>query len=225
MTGTLINAGAIIVGSFIGLLVHKKIKEKYKKIIFQAIGLFTIFLGIDMALKSSNYLIMIFSLVIGSIIGELIDIEAFINKFGDKLKEKIKSKNSKFSEGLVTSFLMFCMGSMTILGAFDEGLTGNRDLLLAKSVLDGVSSIIFSASLGIGVLFSVIPLLIYQGGLTLFAVSLQNYLTDPIINQMSAVGGIMLLGLGISILDIKKIKVLNMTPALIIAVILTYFFI
>lgn len=224
MIGTLVNAGAIIIGSLVGLIVHSKINEKYKKIIFQSIGLFTIFLGVGMALKSDNYLLMIFSLVVGSVIGQLIDIEFFITKIGDKLKKKINSKNSKFSEGLVTSFLMFCMGSMTILGAFDEGLSGNTDLLFAKSVLDGISSIILSASLGIGVLFYVIPLILYQGGLTLFAVSLQNYLSEPIINQMSSVGGILLIGLGISILDIKKINVLNMTPALLIAIILAYFF-
>jgi len=224
MTGTLVNAAAVIVGSLVGLAVHSKINKRFQTIIFQAIGLFTIFLGVDMALKSDNYLIMIFSLVIGAIIGELLDIEKATDKFGGKLKAKLKSKNERFSEGLVTSFLMFCMGSMTILGAFDEGLTGKTDLLFAKSMLDGFSSIILAASLGIGVLFSVIPLLIYQGGLTFFAAYLHDYFTNPIINQMTAVGGIMLIGLGITILEIKKIKVLNMTPALLIAIILAYFF-
>lgn len=224
MTGTLVNAAAVLVGSLIGLAIHSKINKRFQKIIFQTIGLFTIFLGVDMALKSSNYLIMVFSLVIGAIIGEWMDIEKQIDKLGKKLKTKLKSKNETFSEGLVTSFLMFCMGSMTILGAFEEGLSGKTDLLFTKSILDGFSSILLSASLGIGVLFSLIPLLIYQGGLTLFAFYLSNYLTDPIINQMTAVGGIMLIGLGISILEIKKIKVLNMTPALLIAIILAYFF-
>ncbi|MEA3452166.1 MAG: DUF554 domain-containing protein, partial [Bacteroidota bacterium] len=212
------------VGSIIGLLIHTKLPKKIKSIVFQAIGLFTIFLGIDMALKSDNYLIMIFSLVIGSIIGEVLKLNLLIDKFGDKLKKILKSKNQKFTEGFVTAFLMFCMGSMTILGAFEEGFEGKTDLLFAKSVLDGFSSVILAASLGIGVLLSVVPLILYQGGLTFFAVGLEKYITEPVINQMSAVGGILLIGLGITILEIKNIKVINMIPALLIAVLLAYFF-
>lgn len=224
MIGTLVNAAAILVGSIIGLIIHAHLSDRIKNIVFQAIGLFTIFLGISMALKSNQYLILIFSLVIGSIIGEWINIENLTNKLGDKLKKILKSKNEKFTEGLVTAFLMFCMGSMTILGAFEEGFSGKTDLLFAKSVLDGFSSIILSASLGFGVMIAIIPLIIYQGALTLFAVGLENYLDDRVISQMSAVGGILLIGLGISILEIKKIKVLNMVPALILAVLIAYFF-
>ena len=225
MIGTLVNAGAIMVGSIIGLLIHTRLPEKIKKIVFQAIGLFTIFLGIDMALKSDKYLILIFSLVIGAILGEWIKLDSQVEKLGEKLKTKIHSKDDRFTEGLVTAFLMFCMGSMSILGAFQEGFSGNSDLLFTKSVLDGFSSIILSASLGFGVMLAIIPLIIYQGGLTFFAVELENYLTNSVVNQISALGGILLIGLGISILDIKKIKVLNMIPALIIVAILSYFFV
>ena len=225
MEGTLINAGAVILGSVAGLLIHSRLPKNLIKIVFQGIGLFTLFLGINMATKTSNFLIMIFSIVIGSIIGELLDIDKAVNRFGDWLKKRIKSKNDKFSEGFITSFLMFCMGSMTILGAFEEGLGGEPNLLLAKSMLDMFSSIILSASLGIGVIFSVIPLIIYQGGLTLFAGSLTGFFTDPIINELTAVGGLLLIGLGLNILDIKSIKILNMIPSLIIVVILSYFFI
>lgn len=225
MEGTLINAGAVILGSVAGLLIHSRLPKNLIKIVFQGIGLFTLFLGINMATKTSNFLIMIFSIVIGSIIGELLDIDKAVNRFGDWLKKRIKSKNDKFSEGFITSFLMFCMGSMTILGAFEEGLGGEPNLLLAKSMLDMFSSIILSASLGIGVIFSVIPLIIYQGGLTLFAGSLTGFFTDPIINELTAVGGLLLIGLGINILDIKSIKILNMIPSLIIVVILAYIFI
>ncbi len=225
MEGTLINAGAVILGSVAGLLIHSRLPKNLIKIVFQGIGLFTLFLGINMATKTSNFLIMIFSIVIGSIIGELLDIDKAVNRFGDWLKKRIKSKNDKFSEGFITSFLMFCMGSMTILGAFEEGLGGKPNLLLAKSMLDMFSSIILSASLGIGVIFSVIPLIIYQGGLTLFAGSLTGFFTDPIINELTAVGGLLLIGLGLNILDIKSIKILNMIPSLIIVVILSYFFI
>ncbi len=224
MIGTFVNAGAIVIGSIIGLLIHSRLSEKIKKIVFQAIGLFTIFLGIDMALKSDKYLIMIFSLVIGAILGEWINLELLTEKLGDKLKSKIHTDNERFTEGLVTAFLMFCMGSMSILGAFQEGFSGNTDLLFTKSVLDGFSAIILSASLGFGVMLAIIPLIIYQGGLTFFAAGLEKYLTNTVVNQISAVGGILLIGLGISILDIKKIKVLNMVPALIIVAILSYFF-
>ena len=225
MLGTLVNVGAVIAGSLLGLVIHKRMPEKITKLVFQAIGLFTLFLGFTMAGKTSNYLIMIFSLVIGSIIGELLNIEKQINKLSDWLKAKSGSSNAKFSEGFLASFLLFCMGSMTILGAIEEGMGGSPDLLLAKSVLDGFSSIALAAAMGVGVLFSAIPLLIYQGGLTLFAGYLQDYLTTPMINELSAVGGIILIGLGINILEIKQIRVINMVPALLMAVLLAWWFV
>lgn len=224
MLGTLINAGSVILGSIIGLIIHSRLPKNITTRVFQGIGLFTLFLGINMATETSNFLIMIFSIVLGSIIGELIDIDKLVNRFSEWLKQKVKSKNDKFSDGFITAFLLFCMGSLTILGAFEEGLGGRPNLLLAKSVLDGFSSIALSASLGIGVLFSVIPLLIYQAGLTLFAVSLQNFLTEIIIKELTAVGGLLLIGLGINILEIKKLKILNMLPSLVIVVILAYLF-
>ena len=225
MLGTLINASTVILGSIIGLILRSKIPKKITETAFHGVGLFTIILGIIMAIKTNNFLIMIISIVIGSIIGEIIKIDKWINNFGEWLKNKYKKNNKNFSEGLITAFLLYCMGSMTILGAIEEGLGGVPNLLIAKSVLDGFSSIVLSATLGIGVLFSFIPLLIFQGGLTLLASSIQNVLTDIIINEITAVGGILLLGLGITLLDIKKIKVINMIPSIIIAGILTYFFI
>ena len=225
MLGTLVNVGAVVAGSLLGLVIHKRMPEKITKLVFQAIGLFTLFLGFTMAGKTSNYLIMIFSLVIGSIIGELLNIEKQINRLSDWLKAKSGSSNAKFSEGFLTSFLLFCMGSMSILGAIEEGMGGNPDLLLAKSVLDGFSAIALAAAMGIGVLFSAIPLLIYQGGLTLFAGYLQDYLTTPMINELSAVGGVILIGLGINVLEIKQIRVINMVPALLVAVLLAWWFV
>lgn len=177
-----------------------------------------------MAVQTSNFLIMIISIVSGSIIGELLDIEKAINKFSEKLKTKTKSSHHKFSEGFITASLLFCMGSMAILGAIEEGLGGEPNLLLAKSVLDGFSSIILAASLGIGVIFSAIPLLIYQGGITLFASSLQDVLTDTLITELTAVGGLLLIGLGITILEIKQLKIVNMLPSLVIVVILAWLF-
>ncbi len=225
MIGTFVNVGAVILGSIIGIILRKKLPEKLTTIAFQAIGLFTIFLGITMAFKTEHYLILIFSLIMGSIIGQLLDIDAWLTRISDSLKKKWHSKNDKFSEGLVTAFLLFCMGSMTILGAIEEGLGGNPDLLLTKSLLDGFASIALAAALGIGVMLSVIPLLIYQGGLTLFARLFEQSVTMPIINELTAVGGIILIGLGISILEIKKLKVINMLPSLVIVIILTIIFV
>jgi len=182
-----------------------------------------LFLGLYMALKTANFIILIFSILIGSIIGGVIDIDKYLNRFSEYLKKKIKTKNESFSEGLVTAFLLFCIGSMTILGAIEEGLGGYPHLLFAKSVMDGFSSIALSATLGIGVMFSAIPLLIYQVGLTLFANLFQNILSPSVINEITAVGGLILIGLGINILEIKKLKVINMLPALIVAGVLAYF--
>lgn len=224
MTGTLINAGAIIAGSIIGLMAHSKLPERFVRIVFQGIGLFTLFLGFYMGLKTSNLFLIIISIVLGGIIGELIDLDLQINKLGNRIKLKLKSDHSKFSEGLVTAFLLFCMGSVTILGAIEEGLGNKPNLLLAKSVLDGVSSIALAAAFGYGVAFSIIPLLVYQGGLTLLATYFGDYFSQPIINELTAVGGIILIGLGITILEIKQLKVLNFLPALVIIIILAYFF-
>jgi len=134
------------------------------------------------------------------------------------------SKNEKFTEGLVTAFLLWCMGSMTILGAMEEGFGNHPNLLLAKSVLDGFSSIALSASMGIGVMFAAIPLLIYQGGLTLLASLLGDFVSDAVIAEITAAGGLLLIGLGIDILEIKKLKILNMLPALVVAIILAAVF-
>lgn len=224
MTGTIINAVAILIGSTIGIFLNTKLPERFIKIVFQGIGLFTLFIGVYMALKTNNLFYMIISIVLGGIIGEGINIEKHISKFGDKIKNKFKSKNARFSEGLVTAFLLFCMGSVTILGAIEEGLGGEPSLLLAKSVLDGVSSIALAAALGFGVAFSIIPLLIYQGGLTILASYFGDYFSETIINELTAVGGLMLIGLGLTILDIKPLKILNLIPSLIVIVLIVYFF-
>jgi len=226
MIGTIVNVLTVILGSTIGVLIHTNLPHNIKKILFQGIGLFTLYLGVSMSLKSEYLMIIIFSLVLGVISGELIDLESRIESLGNQLKKKFSGDNQqRFTEGMITAFLLFCMGSMTILGAFEEGLQGHPNLLLSKSLLDGVSSIALSATFGIGVMFSVIPLLIYQGGLTLLAGALKDIMTNPIINEMTAIGGVLMLGLALDILGIKKIKTLNMLPAIVFAVILALIFI
>jgi len=224
MLGTIVNVIAIILGSILGILIKSRLPERVNKIIFQVIGLFTITLGLTMAIKTNNFLIVAFSLIIGSVIGEIIDIENYLERLSDKLKNTLKNSSDKFSEGFVTATLIYCIGPMAILGSIEEDLGNSPNLLFAKSVLDGVASIALSSALGIGVMFSAIPLLLYQGGLTLFANYVSNYLGDALIFELSAVGGILLLGLGMNIAEIKKFKVVNMLPSLLVVVMLSYFF-
>jgi len=215
---------AVVVGGSVGLLFHSRLPERITKTFFQAIGLFTLFLGFSMSLKTEKPLLLVFSLIIGALFGTLLKLQERMEQSGVTLQEKLKLKGGKFSEGLVTSFLMFCMGSMTILGAIEEGLGNEPKLLLIKSLMDGFSSIALAAAMGVGVLFSIVPLLIYQGGLTLLAAWFGQSVSELMINEITATGGILLIGLGITILGIKKIDVLNLIPALLIIIPLVYFF-
>ena len=222
MIGTLVNIATIIVGTTLGMLLKSKLPERLVKTVFQAIGLFTLALGVIMSLKINSFLIVVFSLVLGAILGELADLEKGMGQFSEYLKTKLKMGGERFSEGMLTAFLLFCMGSMTILGAFDEGMKGDTTLLITKSVMDGFAAMALSSALGIGVGFSVIPLLIYQGGLTIFASYLGVFFTETMINELTAVGGILLIGLGINILEIKKVKIFNILPALLFVVFFTW---
>ncbi|MDA3879316.1 MAG: DUF554 domain-containing protein [Prolixibacteraceae bacterium] len=224
LLGTIINIITVITGSLTGYFFHSKLPPKILKLVFQGIGLFTIFIGISMAMKTNNFIILVFSMILGSTFGEWIDIEKYINHFSEWIKKKIKSDNESFSEGMITAFLLFCMGSMTILGAFEEGTKGNSELLIAKSLMDGFGALALASALGIGVIFSIIPLFIFQGGLTILSYWVGNLMPEPVINEMTAVGGLMLTGLGFSIMEIKKIKIINMLPALVFSIILAFFF-
>jgi len=225
MTGTFINAGAIIAGGSVGLFFRTKLPERYITITFQALGLFAMILGISMALEGKELLILIFSIVLGGLIGEYLKLANRINQFGEYLKRKLKTKQGNFAEGMITAFLLYCMGSLTILGAIEEGLGNTPNLLMAKALMDGVSSVALTAAMGYGVIFSIVPLIIYQGGLTLLTYALGDYFNKAIISEITAVGGLMLLALGLSILDIKKINVTNFIPAIVLVVILGYLFI
>jgi uncharacterized membrane protein YqgA involved in biofilm formation len=224
MIGTLVNVVAILIGGSLGLLFRTRIPERMFKIVFQAIGIFTLYLGVSMALKSNELLLMVFSLVVGALIGEFLRLEERVENLSDLLKKKIGSKDDKFSTGFVTSFMLFCLGAMTILGSMEEGMGNEPTLLLTKSMMDGFSAVALAAVMGVGVLFSVIPLLIYQGGLTLLAALFGGVIPEVIITEIAGVGGVLIIGLGISILEIKKIKVLNMLPALLVEVLLCYIF-
>lgn len=222
--GTLFNAFTVIAGSLIGLLIRSRLPDRYIKIVFTALGLFTIVLGISMAVQSTKYLLMVFALVLGGVAGELLKIEERLNKISEYAGKKIGQTGGKFAEGFTTAFMLFCVGSLTILGAFEEGLGGEPNLLITKGVMDGFSSIALSAAFGIGVLFSVIPLVIYQGLLTLFASFLEPFMTEMMIKELSAVGGVMIVGIGINILEIKELNVINLLPALLLSPLLVWLF-
>ena len=222
MFGTIVNTIAVIVGGSLGLLFKKNMPERITNIYFQAIGLFTLSIGISMVWNIENILIVVTSLVIGSIIGEWINIEAGAEKLSKRMKKKFRIANDRFSEGLITSFLLFCMGSLTILGAIQEGLEGNSNLLMTKSLMDGFSSLLLASALGTGVIFSAIPLFIFQGGITLLAMWASHFFTPEIIGGITAIGGIMLIGLGINLLDIKKLRIMNMLPALLVVILLLW---
>jgi uncharacterized membrane protein YqgA involved in biofilm formation len=214
MVGTLVNTAAIIVGSSIGLVFKKKLPEKYQAVYFEAIGLFTLLLGIKMSFNLSSPLLVVLSLVLGGFIGMKMQLDKKAEQLGDYIKTKTQSKNDRFTEGLTTGFLLFCMGSMTIVGSIEEGFGKTSDLLLTKSIMDFFSAIMLASGLGVGVLFSSVLLLLFQGGITLLVSIAGKDIPPEIISEITVVGGIILIGLSINLLKIKKIEVINLLPAL-----------
>ena len=224
MIGTLINSLTIIIGSIIGLFVKGKINEKISHTIMSGLALCVIYIGVSGALKGENTIVMIISIALGGLIGELIDIDSKLENLGNKIEKMVNKNGSTVSiaEGFVTSTLLFCVGAMAIVGALESGLNNNYSTLLAKSILDGISSIIFSSTLGIGVILSSVSVLLYQGSITLAAGMLSNMLNDVAITNITAVGSLLIIGLGLNILGISKIKVSNLLPAMLFAILLSF---
>lgn len=212
--GSVVNALAIIAGASLGILLHSRISRDIMKLPQQFLGMFPIILGIDMVLKSQHQLVVLFSLAVGSIAGGLMNLESRTERGVQSLEARMKKSGFGFSEAFMSSTLLFGMGSMAILGAFEEGLGGYPALLLTKSVMDGLMSIAMGATLGAGVLFSAVPIFLYQGALTLAAGLLQPYLSGAAVVELSAVGGLMLMGIGLNILGLAKVKVMDALPAL-----------
>jgi uncharacterized membrane protein YqgA involved in biofilm formation len=229
--GTIVNVAAIIVGGIAGTLITSGLGKKYKDIIMQAIGLSVIVVGVSGALQGiflvaeskeldRRYItVMIVSLVIGGIVGELTGIEDKLDKLGNWFQKRFSKGSGSFSEGFVTASLVFCVGAMAIVGSLEDGLLQDRSTLFAKSVLDGVAALIFASSLGIGVAFSALPVLLYQGTITIMAGYLRPWLTGAVISQISVVGGVLILAIGMNLLQIVKIKVGNLLPAVFIPVV------
>jgi len=214
LIGTIVNFLTILLGGIIGVNIKEGLKEDYKQIIMDSLALIVIVIGLTSALKSESILTMIFSLIIGVIIGESLKIDKKLNKVGEFLERKLGRSDSNFSKGFVTTSLIFCVGAMAIVGSLESGLTGNHSTLYAKSVIDGITSIVFASTLGIGVAFSSFAVFLYQGSITILASFLTDFLIDPVVLEMSAVGGILISAIGINILGLKEIKVSNMLPAI-----------
>ena len=226
--GTLVNVAAVIIGSFAGMVVKGGLKQRFQDILMQALGLATMFIGASGALKgifvvegsnlsTNNTMMLIISLVGGAILGELLSIEDRLDHLGVWLKQKVKLKeDNRFVEGFVTSSLVICVGAMAIVGSLEDGLHGDASMLYAKAVLDFIIVLIFASTLGIGVLFSAIPLGIYQGSITLFASAIEPLLSDARIANLSFVGSVLIFGVGVNIAFGKKFKVGNMLPAVLI---------
>jgi hypothetical protein len=216
MLGTIVNSISIIIGGIIGLLLKNGLKDRYKTTVMQALALVVIVIGLMGAFKTEDVLLVIISLVLGSVIGEWLNIEKNLDKLGKWIEKKVGNTNTNFSKGFVAASLIYCVGAMAIVGALESGLAGNHQTLYAKSILDGISSIIFTSTLGIGVIFSSLSVLVYQGVITLTASLVKVFLTEGVIREMSAVGGILIAGIGINILEIKRLRIGNMLPSIFI---------
>ena len=237
LTGTLVNAAAILVGSLLGMLLtwlaghfstllpagSTLLAERLKTIIMQGVALCVMYLGISGCLEGNNSLIAILSMVLGALIGELLDLDKRMRSLGDWVQKRTEhlvtnGGQASISEGFVTASLLFCVGAM--VGALQDGLTGDHSTLFAKSLLDGISSIVFGASLGLGVAFSAVAILLYQGSISLMASFLQPYLGDAVIAEMTCVGSLLIVALSLNMLGLTKIKVMNLVPAIFLPILL-----
>ena len=214
MLGTFVNCLAIIAGSFLGLLFKNGIPEKYNRTIMQAVGLSVMLVGLRSALGCDDLMIIIVSICLGAFLGEWMDIEGRLKQLGDFLEAKMARRGNGFSQGFVTASLLYCVGSMAIVGSLESGLAGNHETLFAKAFLDGITSIILTASLGVGVALSAGAVFLYQGTITMAAGVMKPYLLPAVVSQMSATGGLLILALGLNMLRDKKIAVGNMLPAI-----------
>ncbi|MGM9517799.1 MAG: DUF554 domain-containing protein [Acidaminococcus sp.] len=232
-TGTIVNVAAIAAGSLVGLLVGRGIKEKYQETVIYGLALCVILLGLQMALQGTHILITIVSLVVGSIVGEALDIEDKLEKVGLWLAQKVQKAKGKgdantntdaFVEGFLSTSLLYCVGAMAIVGSIQDGLTGDATTLYTKALIDGLSGIIYASNMGIGVLFSALSVGVYQGTLTALAGLLGPYMSQTVVQEIAASGGLMILGVGINMTKLLKIRVGNMLPGLVVAGVLARIF-
>jgi hypothetical protein len=219
MMGTIVNSVAVVAGALLGVFLRKGIKDQYTSTIMDGMALAVVIIGVMGALEMNNLIVVLASIVVGSIIGERLDLDKRLENLGASMEKRFGRGDSDFSKGFIMASLVYCIGAMAILGALESGLTGNHETLYAKSVLDGVSAVIFASTFGIGVAFSAVAVFLYQGAITLLASSVKDLLTPEVINEMSSIGGILIMAIGINILGIKKVKIANMLPAIFIPIV------
>jgi hypothetical protein len=222
MIGTLINTVTVLIGGTLGTLLGHRFPERMQETILASLGLFTLIIGIDSALVSGNVLIVLGSLLIGALIGEGLHIESRLENFGKWLRDKLvrdhnEGEGARFVEGFVTASLIFCVGPLTIQGAIEDGLMGDYTKLAIKAIMDGFAAMAFATTLGPGVIASVIVILIFQGGISLLASLSSNVFTEPMITELTATGGVVLLAIGLRLLDLKRIRAANLLPAIFVA--------
>lgn len=220
MLGTIINALAIIIGGLMGTVLRSGIPEKYKETVINALGLAILLIGLKSAWETRNPLILISALVLGGIIGEMLALEDWLQKVGSSAEHVFGRLGGNISEAFVTATLVYCVGAMAIMGAIQSGLTGDNSTLFAKSMLDGVSSVLFASTLGAGVMLSAVPVFLYQGAITLSAGWVADWLSLGMRAEMTAVGGLLIVAIGLNILDLKKTRVGNLLPAVLVAALL-----
>ncbi|MGI6696384.1 MAG: DUF554 domain-containing protein [Christensenellales bacterium] len=217
MTGVLVNAVLVILGSALGLLFGKLLSDRLNKAVMTGIGLCTLYIGISGTLKGENPLILIAAMVLGVVIGTLLDIDGFVQHLGDRAQALTRQKGGSVSEGFVTASLLFCVGAMAVVGSLEAGLTGNNATLYTKSALDFVAALFLASSLGFGVALSALSVLVYQGAIALLAGLLAPVMTTSAINELSSAGSLVIVALGLNLIGITKIKVADFLPALFIA--------
>lgn len=233
--GTIVNTIAVIIGSVAGLLLRRGLPERFRTILFQGIGLVTILIGVLNALAvaepvpaasaaSRHLMEVIFAMLLGGLLGEWLRIEERLESLGNWIKARAGSSDERFTTGLVTAFLIFCIGPMTLMGALSEGIQGDGSLLYAKSILDAFMSVALASTFGLGVLFAAVPLFIFQGAITLLGWALGGVMSEVMVNQLTATGGVLILGLGINLLGLAKLRIANLLPALVVIALLVWIF-
>ena len=222
LIGTLANTATVILGSLLGMLIGKGLPERLSRALMFAIGLSTVYIGVSGCIKGQNTLVIILSLIIGTLIGEGVDLDKHINRLG-KWAENACNRgggNLTIAEGFVNASLLFCVGAMTIVGSLNSGLTGDHTMLYAKACLDFISATIFASTMGLGVMLSAVVVLVLQGGIALSAHLIAPLLTDAIINEMTCIGSVLILGLALNLLGVTKLKMMNFVPAIFLPLLL-----
>ena len=221
--GSVVNAAAIVAGTAVGLLLRKGIQERYQQTVLSGVAMSVGLIGVTMALKTQNILLVIVSMVLGGLVGELLDIDARLERMGALLTQRLGAQYGNVGQGFVTASLVFCVGAMAVVGSIQDGMTDDAATLYAKATLDGIASAVFASSMGAGVALSAVPVLLYQGGISLAAAAFGATLPTAAVTEMSAVGGLLIVGISMRMLNLGDIRIANLLPAVFVAPLLVLF--